>query len=70
MIRISARIREKTLRYRMLLQIHDELAFEASHGELEQVKAFIKGEMEGALSLEVPLEVDVATGKSWGEIHI
>ncbi|MBS0621934.1 MAG: DNA polymerase I [Verrucomicrobia bacterium] len=51
----------------MLLQIHDELIFEVPEGAIEQVKKMVKEEMEGVISLKVPLIVDLAIGKNWKE---
>jgi DNA polymerase-1 len=54
---------------RMLLTVHDELVFEVEEGEAKEAGARIRERMEGALKLEVPLVVDVGTGKSWAEAH-
>jgi DNA polymerase-1 len=52
---------------RMLLQIHDELVFEVPDSDVEGAWAFIKGRMEAAMELRVPLVVDGSWGKSWAE---
>jgi DNA polymerase-1 len=49
----------------MLLQIHDELVFEAPSDQAEQVAAFARGRMEGAMTLEVPLVVETAWSTTW-----
>jgi DNA polymerase-1 len=54
---------------KMLLQVHDELVFDAKKSELDELKAMIKNEMEQAYSLNVPLVVDVGTGNNWLEAH-
>lgn len=54
---------------RMILTVHDELVFEVPESLVEDAKLRIKEAMESALSLEVPLEVDVGSGKHWGEAH-
>ena len=58
---------------RMLLQVHDELVFEAPEDKAEAAGAVIRrvmmGAAEPALTLSVPLEVEIGTGKSWGEAH-
>lgn len=58
---------------KMLLQVHDELVFEAPEGREEAAGAVIRrvmmGAAEPALTLSVPLEVEIGTGKSWGEAH-
>ena len=53
----------------MILQVHDELNFDVLKKELEQAQDIIKDEMENAVSLRVPLLVDVGTGKNWFEAH-
>ena len=52
----------------MLLQIHDELLFELPEHELEEFKEKVKHTMEHAIELEVPLKVNIATGKNWSEL--
>ena len=54
----------------MLLQIHDELVFEAPDAEVEGVVAIIRARMEDVgIPLDVPLVVDVGVGGSWAEAH-
>ena len=67
MIRIDRAIRDAGLLSMMLLQVHDELVFEVSAGELERMTELVKSEMEGAAALSVPLVVDVGVGKNWLE---
>jgi len=50
---------------RMLLQVHDELLFEAPEDTVEDISALVREEMEGAIELDVPLKVDLGTGRSW-----
>jgi DNA polymerase I len=52
---------------RLLLQVHDELVFEIPPDEIEELQALIKHTMESAMSLSVPLVVDVHVGKNWME---
>ena len=58
---------------RMLLQVHDELVFEAPEDKAAAASDVIRAVMSGAagpvLELSVPLEVEIGTGKSWGEAH-
>ena len=54
---------------KMLLQVHDELVFDAKKSELDALTRMIKSEMEQAYTLQVPLVVDVGTGKNWLEAH-
>ncbi len=67
MIKIYKRLRELDLKSKMILQIHDELLFEVPHQELEEVKKIVVKEMEGAISLAVPLKVDIGIGRNWRE---
>ena len=69
MIRIHRRLKEEGFRTRMLLQVHDELVFEAPGAELDRVGPLIREEMEGVMSLDVPLRVDMASGANWSEAH-
>jgi len=50
---------------KMLLQVHDELVFEAPPEEVEAVRAMVKSEMESVERLDVPLVVDVGVGDNW-----
>ena len=59
----------KGLKTRMILQVHDELLFELPTQELTTVKDIVKKEMEGAITLSVPLSVDINYGKNWSEAH-
>ena len=52
----------------MLLTIHDELIFEVKDDILKEVTPLIKKEMESAYKLAVPLKVDSAVGKNWGDV--
>ena len=49
----------------MILQIHDELIFDAKEDELEELKALVKEVMENVYKLEVPLVVETSLGKDW-----
>jgi DNA polymerase-1 len=67
MLRVSAAVKSAGLRSRMLLQVHDELIFEAAPGELGALTSLVKAEMAAATDLRVPLEVSTGTGRSWAE---
>ncbi len=54
---------------RMILTVHDELVFEVPEERVEQAKGLVKEAMESAMTLDVPLEVDVGSGTHWGEAH-
>ena len=65
MIRIHDRLRDQGFAARMLLQVHDELVFEAPTEEVPKVMTLVKTEMEQAAVLSVPLVVDIASGANW-----
>jgi len=65
MLAVDRKIRERELRSRMLLQVHDELIFEVAPGEFEALRDLVCTEMAGAAHLRVPLEVSVGSGHSW-----
>ena len=69
MIRLEARLAEEKLRSRLILQVHDELIFDAPREEAAALAALVREEMEAAMKLDVPLRVSVETGSSWGEMH-
>jgi len=49
----------------MLLQVHDELVFEAPPEEVDDIRAMVKAEMENVRTLDVPMLVDVGVGDNW-----
>ncbi len=69
MIRINEKLQEENFKTKMLLQVHDELVFDAYKPELDKVSTLIKSEMESAYELAVPLVVDMDTGENWLEAH-
>lgn len=68
MLRVYEKIKVGTIRADMLLQIHDELIFEADAIEAERAAQIIKQTMEEAFQLRVPLKVEARIGANWGEI--
>ena len=69
MVRIHRKMLAEKYTSKMILQVHDELIFEAEMSELESLKEIVLYEMSNAVSLDVPLKVDWGTGKSWFEAH-
>lgn len=67
MIDIDRVIRERNLKGKMILQIHDELIFEIPDAEVPLFEALVKEKMEHVLPLSVPIEVHIAVGKNWAE---
>ena len=68
MIRVDQRLREEKLEALMLLQVHDELLFEAPEEETAAVAKLVKKEMEQVHRLDVPLVADVKAGKNWRDM--
>ena len=69
MINIHQRFEKEQFKSKMLLQVHDELVFDAHKDELEIIKPIIKEEMENAYKLAVPLDVEIGIGTNWLEAH-
>ena len=69
MLEVDAALKKQSLRTLMLLQVHDELLFEAPDAEVEQVKELAKRCMSQVATLKVPLKVDVGSGKTWADAH-
>ena len=69
MINIYKRFEEEGFKSKMLLQVHDELVFDAHKDELEIIKPIIKHEMENAFTMLVPLDVEMGIGENWLEAH-
>ncbi|HKK66152.1 MAG TPA: DNA polymerase I [Clostridia bacterium] len=69
MIKINRKLEAEKLSLRMLLQIHDELIFEAPAEKAEEYAELIRTEMENSIELSIPLHVSVEIGDSWGELH-
>ena len=67
MVRLQQYFREKKLKSRMLMQVHDELVFEVDPKERDEVQKIVVELMEGALDLKIALRVDVGWGKNWRE---
>ena len=68
MVRMAEQLRAQGLASRMLLQVHDELLFETPAAEVDRLKALATGVMEAAMSLDVPLKVDVKAGVDWAAV--
>ena len=69
MIRVQKRLEEEGLRSRMVLQIHDELVFDAIPSEVERLKSIVVEVMEHVIELSIPLTVECSSGKNWLEAH-
>ena len=69
MINVHEAMMEKGFKSTMILQVHDELVFDARLDELEDLKELIIDKMESAVELDVPLIADIGTGNNWLEAH-
>lgn len=65
MVKVYERLKAEKLDARLILQVHDELIIEASDNDVQKASAILKEEMENAVSLAVPMLVDVNVGASW-----
>jgi DNA polymerase-1 len=68
MIRIDAALRERGLKSRMTLQVHDELVFEVPDREIETMRTLVREHMENVHPLSVPLLVEIGVGKNWRDL--
>jgi DNA polymerase-1 len=69
MIRIDEEIRQRGLKSRMTLQVHDELVFEVPESEVDTMKPLVREHMEQAYSLAVPLLVEIGVGPNWRDME-
>ena len=69
MIDIDTFLKKEMPEVKMIMQVHDELIFEAPKKDGEEVLTIMKKMMEGAVKLDIPLIADAAIGKNWNEAH-
>jgi DNA polymerase-1 len=65
MVKVFALLKERGLKSRMLLQVHDEILIETAPGEEEDVRKILSEGMKNAAKLLVPLKIDIETGMNW-----
>lgn len=65
MLKVESEIKDKNLKSRLLLQVHDELILEVAPGEKEMIEEIVRNQMFNAYKLNVPLDVNIGFGKSW-----
>jgi len=65
MIKVYNELKERKLKSKLILQVHDELLVETHKSEIEEVKQIVKKNMEEAMNLLVPLTADVSAGNNW-----
>jgi DNA polymerase-1 len=69
MINIFNAMQKQNMKSKMILQVHDELVFDAHKTEAEALKQLVEDKMKNALKLDVPVVVDINTGNNWLEAH-
>ena len=69
MIRIDSEMRKRAMKSKLLLQVHDELVFDAHNSEIDELKILVEQNMKDALPLSVPVEVSIGIGKNWLDAH-
>ncbi|MBI9035546.1 MAG: DNA polymerase I, partial [Bacteroidales bacterium] len=69
MINIYNELQNRGFKSKMILQVHDELVFDAQKEEVEDLKKMVEHQMKNAIVLDIPLEVDINTGLNWLEAH-
>lgn len=67
MVKVYKRLLKENLRAKLILQVHDELIIETPFDEIDKVKQILEEEMQNAMTLKVPLVIDMAEGHSWYE---
>jgi DNA polymerase-1 len=69
MVAVQNAMSKEKLQSKMILQVHDELVFDVHRDEIEQMQLLVKKAMEQAVSMEVPMEVEMKTASNWLEAH-
>ncbi|MEY3398744.1 MAG: hypothetical protein RL220_1338, partial [Bacteroidota bacterium] len=69
MININREMKERGFVSRMIMQVHDELVFDVHQSEADALAPIIRDKMQNAVSMRVPLDVDMNTGNNWLEAH-
>ncbi len=69
MIHISDSMKKQKMKSRMIMQVHDELVFEAHDSEAGDLEAMVREKMEKAIELKVPVVVEIGKGNNWDEAH-
>ena len=69
MVKLPKALAAAGFKARLILQVHDELLFEAPDAEASEVAALVQRVMQGAAEISVPLVVETGVGKNWGAAH-
>lgn len=65
MVKVHEELKNRKLKSKLILQVHDELIVETHKSELDQVKQLVEECMEGAIALKVPVVADISSGDNW-----
>ena len=69
MIGVDGAMKEANMKSKMLLQVHDELVFDVHESEVDQLKQLVQHEMETAVEMVVPMEVEMEVADNWLDAH-
>lgn len=69
MIGIDQVLKGNKMKSKMILQVHDELVFDAHNSELDMLKGFVEDKMKHAIPMSVPIEIEINTGRNWLAAH-
>lgn len=69
MVNIYREMKKRTMKSRMILQVHDELVFESPKSELKELEGLVAEKMKNAMKLSVPVDVEIGTGPNWLDAH-
>ena len=69
MIKVDEWLEKSKIDARMIMQVHDELVFEVSEEQVDEVIKQVRDHMCNVVKLDVPIEVDVGVGNNWDEAH-
>lgn len=65
MVKVNEELKNRKFKSKLILQVHDELILNVEKDELEDIKVLVKENMESALKLSVPLDIDINLGDTW-----
>jgi DNA polymerase-1 len=69
MVKLAKEMKQRKVKSRMILQVHDELIFEVPEEELTMMREFVRSTMADAVQLSIPVKVDMKQGLNWGEME-
>ena len=69
MINISKELKIQQMKSLLVAQVHDELIFDVAPGELMEIQSIVVKLMKSAMNLKIPLEVEIKSGPTWGDME-